>query len=222
VAGRILVTPPALEPVAVADAKVFARVDPGTTTEDALLGDLIVAARKVLEDWRGQSFLTQTWDYFVDQFPRWYDGYTIDGAFTPIGAHFWTGYPQGVFGRRELPIVLPRPPLQSVTWVKYLPFNAGGVWSTMDPTTYQVDTQNILAPRVSPNFDKLWPADLLQAVNGVNVRFVAGYLPDVPEQITLAIKQLVAFWFNNRDAVGTIPDGIFQTLETVTGGFTYA
>src|SRR5690349_12557125 len=169
-AGRVLVTPPSAEPVVVADADSFARVS--TTTEDALMSQLIVAARKRLEDWRGQSFITQTWDFFLDAFPRWHDALTLDGAFTPIGLHFWAGFP-AAFGRRELPIVLPRPPVQSVTYVKYTPYN--GAQQTLDPATYQVDTQNILAPRIAPNFDKLWPADVLQSLNGVVVRFVAGY-----------------------------------------------
>src|SRR6266566_3106291 len=212
-AGRTLVLAPTQEPVSVDEANAFARIT--TTTEDALVGDLITAARKRCEDYRGQSFLTQTWDYFVDYFPRWRDGYTLDGAFTPTGAHFWAGYPDA-FGRRELPLVLPRPPLQSVTFVKYTPFGASPI--TMDSATYQVDTSNVLAPRIMPNFDRLWPTDLLISANGVNVRFIAGYGATAPEQISLAIKQLVAYWFYNRDAVGTVPDAVDQLLSEVTGG----
>ena len=216
-AGRTLVLAPAQEPISVDEANVFCRVT--TTAEDTLMGDLITAARKRCEDWRGQSFATQTWDYFLDYFPRWRDGYTLDGAFTPVGAQFWTGYPDA-FGKREMPIVLPRPPVQSVTFVKYTPYNQSPV--TMDPATYQVDTSNVLAPRIVPTFDRMWPTDLLQSVNGVNVRFIAGYGAVVPEQIGLAIKQLVAYWFKNRDAMGTVPESVDQLLSDMTGGFTYA
>lgn len=216
-AGRTLVLAPTQEPVSVDEANAFARVS--TTAEDALMADLITAARKRCEDYRGQSFATQTWDYFLDYFPRWRDGYTLDGAFTPIGAQFWTGFPDA-FGKREMPIILPRPPVQSVTFVKYTPYNQAPV--TMDPATYQVDTMNVLAPRIVPTFDRMWPTDLLQSVNGVNVRFIAGYLPVVPEQISLAIKQLVAYWFYNRDATGTVPESVNQLLSETTGGFTYA
>lgn len=216
--GRTLVTPPASEPVSLAEAKLFARIT--VADEDALTMALIVAARKRCEDWRGQSFVTQTWDFFLDSFPRWYDAYTLDGGFTPFGAQSWFG--TAAYGRREPPILLPRPPLQSVTSVKYTPYNAGQL--TLDPATYQVDASNTLAPRIAPNFDKLWPTEVLQSVNGVVVRFVAGYgnAAAVPEQISLAIKQTVAFWFYNRDMVGTLPEGIDATLAEVTGGFTYA
>jgi hypothetical protein len=215
-AGLVLVTPPATEPVTLGEAKVFARIE--HTAEDGLITNLITAARKRCEDWRGQSFVTQTWDFFLDFFPTWANGYVFDG-FTPIGAQPGVGFP-AANNWRAMPIILPRPPLQSVMFIKYTPFNAGPV--TMDPATYQVDASNILAPRVVPNFDRMWPTDLLQSVNGVNVRFVAGYLPDVPEQISLAIKQLVAFWFVNRDATGTIPESVDALLSEVPGGFTYA
>lgn len=216
-AGRTLVVPPAAEPITLDEAKVFARIS--TTAEDALVASLITAARKRCEEWRGQAFLTQTWDYFLDYFPGWWDGYTRDIAFTPTSAGSLGGYPNLV-GRRALPITLPRAPLQSVTWVKYTPYNGSPL--TLDPATYQIDVSNTLAPRVLPNIDRLWPTDLLQSLNGVNVRFVAGYGTSLPEHMTLALKQLVAFWYFNRDAVGTIPESVDALLADVTGGFTYA
>src|SRR5437763_16301306 len=147
-AGRTLVTPPAIEPVTLAEAKLFARIPSADTSEDATTTSFITAARQWAEDWRGQSFISQTWDYFLDQFPRWYDAYTLDGGFTPFGAQSWFG--SSSFGRREPPILLPRPPLQSVTSVKYTPYNASQ--QTLDPATYQVDASNVLAPRSAPNF----------------------------------------------------------------------
>lgn len=209
-AGRTLVLAPVVEPVSLDEATLFARVT--STAEDQLVLDLITAARKRCEDWRGQSFVTQTWDYFLDAFPV--GGVALLAGFTPIGA---LPIPTA---RGQLPITLPRPPLQSVTWVKYTPYNAATL--TMDPATYQVDVSNTLAPRVQPNYDRMWPTDVLQSVNGVNIRFIAGYVPVVPEQIQLAIKQCVAYWYYNRDAVGVLPPGIDATLAEVTGGFTYA
>src|SRR5437016_1894555 len=109
--GRTLVTPPAVEPVTVADADLYARIS--SSTEDPLVTTLITAARKRCEEWRGQAFITQVWDEFYDSFPRWADAYTLDGAFTPMAAQAFSGYP--AFGRREPPILLHRPPVQSVT-----------------------------------------------------------------------------------------------------------
>ena len=216
-AGRTLVTPPAVEPVTVAEAKLFARIT--TDSEDTLVNDLIVAARKWAEDWRDQSFVTQTWDYVLDAFPDYRSGF--DG-FTPAGLQPWMGTP-GLLA--ESPILLPRYPLQSVTSVKYTPYSGGQL--TLDPTTYIVDTSNIRTPRIVPAFGRLWPTDLLVSANGVVVRFIAGYAdvagnPTVPEQVTLALKQLVSYWFYNRDATGTVPGSIKEILTDVTGGFAYA
>src|SRR5690349_8146996 len=109
-AGRVLVTPPASEPVSLADAKLFARIT--TTAEDALTTSLITAARQRCEDWRGFSFVTQTWDYFFDRFPSRRDGYLQSEAFTPLGVQYRGGYPSA-FDLRERAITLDRAPLQT-------------------------------------------------------------------------------------------------------------
>lgn len=218
-AGLTLVTAAQEEPVTVAEVKNFCRVD--VSDDDGLFNDLITAARKRCEDYRGRSFLTQTWDYFLDFFPQYSGGYAFDG-FTPVGAQHGAGFP-AASNWRGMPISLPRPPLLTVSYVKYTPYNASPI--TMDPATYQVDVANLMAPRIVPNFDKMWPTDLLQSANGVTVRFVAGYGPeptDVPEHVKLALMQLVAFWYRNRDATGILPESINTLLDEVPGGFTYA
>src|SRR5437899_3140722 len=149
-AGRALFLAPQGEPVSVDDANAFARIR--TTAEDALVEELIVAARKRCEDWRGQSFLTQTWDYFIDTFPRHWDGFTGYVGFTPREDQYWSGFP--AYDQQDLPIELPRPPLQTVSFVKYTPYNGAPV--TLDPATYVVDNANTLAPRIVPAFGKLW------------------------------------------------------------------
>ena len=65
--GYALVTPPALEPLTLAEAKVHCRVD--DTSEDDLLTALIVAARKHCENYTGASFVTQTWRADFWRFP---------------------------------------------------------------------------------------------------------------------------------------------------------
>lgn len=68
-------------------------------------------------------------------------------------------------------IELPLPPLQSVTYVKYL--DADGVEQTLASTEYTVDTA---ADRgvVRLAYNKTWPVTRAQA-NAVTIRFVAGY-----------------------------------------------
>lgn len=85
-----LVTPPAVEPVTLTEAKAHLRRD--DTADDTLIATLITAARQNLDGrdgWLGRALVTQTWDL------------TIDGAFPDE-------------------IAVPLPPLQSVTSVTYV------------------------------------------------------------------------------------------------------
>jgi uncharacterized phiE125 gp8 family phage protein len=54
-----LVTPPPYEPITLAEAKLFLRVD--GSEEDSLISHLITAAREKAESWLRKSLLTQTW-----------------------------------------------------------------------------------------------------------------------------------------------------------------
>jgi len=62
-----LITPPAAEPISLAEAKAHLRVD--TTDEDALITALISAAREHAEHVTHRAFITQTWELAVDAFP---------------------------------------------------------------------------------------------------------------------------------------------------------
>ncbi|TPW29445.1 hypothetical protein FJU08_14010 [Martelella alba] len=63
-----LTTPPASEPVSLAEAKVFLRVD--HEDDDDLIAGLIVTARKHLEALTGLSLITQGWRLYRDSWPR--------------------------------------------------------------------------------------------------------------------------------------------------------
>lgn len=81
-----LVTGPVAEPVTRQEAKDFLRIE--HIEEDAIVDSLILAARQVVEAYLNRFLITQTWQLFLDRFPR---------------------------GRE---ITVPRPPLQSVTHLK--------------------------------------------------------------------------------------------------------
>ena len=53
------ITAPASEPVTLAEAKLYLRVD--GTSEDSLISDLIVAARLSEETWLKLSLITHSW-----------------------------------------------------------------------------------------------------------------------------------------------------------------
>ena len=62
-----LITPPALEPVTLDEAKAHLKVD--TTDDDALIERLIAAARARAEWHTGRAFLTQSWILWLDCWP---------------------------------------------------------------------------------------------------------------------------------------------------------
>lgn len=62
-----LITPPAVEPVSLDVAKAHLRVD--DTYDDALIGNLIVSARRHLENICNRAFCTQTWAVVMDSWP---------------------------------------------------------------------------------------------------------------------------------------------------------
>lgn len=66
--GLKLITPPAAEPISLAELKLQCRVD--TTDDDTLLGLFIQAARAKAENYTGTSLMVQTWDQTLDAFPE--------------------------------------------------------------------------------------------------------------------------------------------------------
>lgn len=63
-----LLTGPVSEPVSLAEAKAYLRIDDGT--EDALITTLIAAARLHVEGVTGQALLTQSWRLVLDAWPE--------------------------------------------------------------------------------------------------------------------------------------------------------
>ncbi|HVZ70429.1 MAG TPA: head-tail connector protein [Rhizomicrobium sp.] len=63
-----LITPPAIEPVTLAEAKAHLKVD--VTGDDALIGALIAAARARAEWHTGRAFITQSWVLWLDNWPE--------------------------------------------------------------------------------------------------------------------------------------------------------
>jgi uncharacterized phiE125 gp8 family phage protein len=77
----LALTPPALEPVSLTEAKAFLRLD--QSDEDSLLGTLITAARLMVEAASGRMLIDQAWRIVLD---RWPGGGEIRLPLSPVGA----------------------------------------------------------------------------------------------------------------------------------------
>ena len=77
-------------------------------------------------------------------------------------------------------------PVQSVTSVIYT--DSDGLEKTLDPEEYIVDTDSFIN-KIALGYGKTWPATTLQPINGIRIRFIAGYgiANDVPESVKWAM-----------------------------------
>jgi uncharacterized phiE125 gp8 family phage protein len=171
-----LKTAPTHEPITLEEAKDHLRVD--GTDDDALISDLITAARKRAEKFQRRAFITQTWTVFLDEFPVW--------------------------------IRLPKPPLQSVTSVKYL--DTDGVQQTLASADYRVDTKSVPA-RITPAWNESWPSTRA-VTNAVEIEMVVGYgaATVVPEEARAAIKIYLGGLYENREPTKEEMDSVEALL----------
>ena len=112
---------------------------------------------------------------------------------------------------------LPRPPLQSVTSITYTDHENNV--ETVDAADYIVDTDSEPA-RIVPAYGETWPSATLAPVNGVRVRYMAGYgdgPQDVPEAIRQGILILAGHFFEVRQPVviGTSVMVVPMTVEAL-------
>ena len=193
-----LVTPPAEEPVSLAEARLHLRVD--FPDEDALITSLVAAARQAAETITGRQLVTARWKLVLDSFP----GPSLMGV--PAGLPF------------SLPvhaILLPKCPVQAVIAIEYL--DMGGAVQTMPPAEYTVDAACEPA-RVTPVFGRIWPIALPQ-IGAVTVTFDAGYgtAASVPEGIKSWIKLRVGSLYAHREEVAAVARGRIEPLPFIDG-----
>ena len=95
-------------------------------------------------------------------------------------------------------IELPVGPVLSVDEVGYL--DTAGASQVVDPADYTADLVSN-PQRIVLNSDASWP-DTMDRINAVSIEFTAGWDSDtLPDDLKLAVLQLTAHWFANREAV---------------------
>jgi len=174
----ILLSGPAVEPVSLAEAKEWLRLD--SSAEDDLVAALIVAARLVVEASTRRMLITQSWRLSLDRWPR-----------APFDDE-WIASP------RRLSIEIPLAPFQRVLGVSVV--DATGAAQAVPASAYGIDA----APERARLYFVGDPPKPAPPMGGIAIDVAAGYgdLPTaVPEPLRLAIRLLAARWFENRGDV---------------------
>lgn len=180
--GLVLVTPPTVEPVSLAEARAHLRLVVEETSpvtarpDDFLVLKFVKAARLWAELFQNKAYLTQTFRLSMEAFPA------------------------------KRYIELPRPPLQSVIALSYWDGSATQVVSFVDPSgtvltetdDYLVDTSS-QPGRLCLKENVSWPA-ITSRAGAVQVEYKAGHtnVDDVDEVVKIAILLRLSELYENR------------------------
>jgi Phage gp6-like head-tail connector protein len=208
-----VVTPPAVEPVTLAEAKLHLRVDFGD--DDALIYEQISSARQLCEAVGKQTMVNTVFTLVDDSFP--FSTGPLSRACRQFYGQFSSG--QGAMMPALLAvnagvITFPRAPLVSIQSIYYL--DANGILQLLPSSSYDVQTG---APgRVQTVFGTPWPVTL-PVIGSVMLQFTAGYGPDnttVPASCKSAVKLILGWLYRNRDA-GVPPETLLQMAARLMG-----
>ncbi|MCK5518882.1 MAG: phage head-tail connector protein [Alphaproteobacteria bacterium] len=177
-------TPPASEPLTLAEIKTFLRID--HSNDDAIVTDLISSARQICESVTGRSLITRSYSLFLDFWP--------DASIT----EWWDGVREGadVVGKIRV-LSLPKPPLLSVTLIKV--YAADNTYAEFPSVSYYVDTAGIPGRVVLTQGAS--PPTPGRAANGIEIQFTAGYgatVQNVPALLRQGMKQVIAHLYEHR------------------------
>lgn len=148
--------------------------------DDALISSLIGMAREVFEDLNGRTLFTTTWRLKMEEWPEGNE------------------------------IVLPRPPLQSVSSISYV--DSAGNSNTFSSGDYVVETERTPG-RVVLGYGQSWPTATLRPGLAITVNFVAGWTTTeaIPKRYKQALLLLIGHGYAHREAVlatGAMPKEI--------------
>lgn len=134
----------------------------GDSTLDDELTDAIVAGRKEIENITRRALLTQTWDYYLDQFPA------------------------------EDYIKLPFGNLQDDSETQYIKYtDSGGDQTTMtENTDYLWETNGEACGRIVLPYGESWPSFTPYPSNPIVIRFKCGWTAaaNIPRDLKQAVK----------------------------------
>jgi gp6-like head-tail connector protein len=187
-----LVTPPATEPVTVTEAKAHARIE--TTADDTLLEGYITGARELVERTTHRALITQTWRLTLDCWPGSEDAPWFSGV-----AELPVSYADGVGGSF---VEIRKAPFLAISSVQTL--DESDTATTWASSNYYVD-KRLGFGRLIKKQGVVWPTIVNRDFGAIRINFTAGYgtlASTVPVALRQAIKDIVAHWYENREAAG--------------------
>jgi hypothetical protein len=206
----VIITPPAVEPVSLAEARTHLLLPSAVTDQDAEIQELIASAREYAESITGRVLVNTTFDWVLDHWP-------MPAALAQRALMQTLNMPASPLAE----IRPPRSPLVSITSITY--YDPQGIQQTLDPALYQVMAGT--PGRIMPAYAKAWPA-IRSWPGSITVRFTAGYSADasgVPKAAKAAIRLMVGGWFTNREHIARqrpriLPSGVDWLLSTLDSG----
>jgi uncharacterized phiE125 gp8 family phage protein len=112
----------------------------------------------------------------------------------------------------NMPIKIPRPPLQSLVAVKYTDVN--GLETTMNINDFVIDKRSEPG-RIAFKSGKQWPSVKLQEIDSVVFQFIAGHsdINKVPNVVKLAYMVFITHRLDNPGS-DDIPQAFYSLLGT--------
>jgi uncharacterized phiE125 gp8 family phage protein len=168
-----LITAPTIEPVILNELKLHLRMDFDLLDEDEYLEALITTARGYVEDVISRKLLTQTWDYFLDCWPR-------------------ANYIKLPFGNLQNEVAT----APIVSWKD----SAGTETTLTVATDYLVETNGEGLGRIVLPYAVTWPSGTLYPSNPITIRFVCGWTAAnlIPQRIKSAVLLLCSDLYESR------------------------
>ena len=219
---------PAAEPVTLAMVQSFLYLPPGNTSQDTFLTLAIQAAREEGEKLTWRSLAQRQFIQVLDSMPYYTDTIQSQLAYPP-NYYSLPRYSTTLWNYSQM-IKLGYSPCISVQYMQYIDQN-GSAQQLMQDVDFVLD--RVSEPsRIFPLPGSYWPPNLYVA-NSCEIVYTAGYDPNqaaidthtiaasppfqqpsstlvtgVPAKVLLASLNLISYWFNNRGALGTVPDSL--------------
>jgi hypothetical protein len=223
---------PAVEPVTLAAAKNYLRVDVGFTQDDGLIGTLISSAREHIERVTGRCIARRTMRQVLDSMPYYTDTIQSQLAYPP-NYYSLPRYSTTLWNYSEM-IKLFYPPVVSVQQIRFV--DADGTADTLDQDTDFILDRISQPARIFPVPGQYWPPNYYTP-NSCEIDFTAGYDPDpaatpdthtvdveppgqqpdsvislaIPQNFVRLILALSHFWYENR--TDDIPDKLEAAIQ---------